>query len=404
MTSPYHRPVRISRALAAGLLAAAALTGCGDDPAAPSFVAAPAASPATAAATPSAPPPATSAAPPASPSASAPAHRERRLPAPGNPDGDAPVPAEARPVDTRRPTRVIGEGTPAGCTSDAVVKAVAAGGVITFDCGPAPVTITMTRTAKVKNANGPRVVLDGGGKVTLSGGGKRRILYMNTCDPAQGFTTSHCQDQDHPRLTVQNLVFANGNSTGDRTEGGGGGAVFARGGRLTVINSRFTGNRCDRTGPDLGGAAIRALSQHRGKPVYVAGSTFTGGSCANGGALSSIGVSWVVLNSVLSGNEAVGRGANPARPGTPGGGSGGAVYTDGDTFTVTLAGTVVRDNRAREGGGAVFFVSNDRTGSMRITGSTLRGNRSDGFETAGLPGIFFLGARPPAVSGSTLRR
>jgi hypothetical protein len=171
-----------------------------------------------------------------------------------------------------------------------------------------------------------------------------------------------------------------------------------------VVNSRFTGNRCDRTGPDLGGAAIRVLSQHRNQPVYVVRSTFTGGSCANGGALSSIGVSWTVLNSVLSDNEAIGRGANPARAGTPGGGSGGAIYTDGNTFSVTLSGTVIRDNHAREGGGAVFFVSNDRTGSMRITGSTLRRNRSDGFETDGLPGIFFLGAGRPVISGSTLRK
>ena len=63
-------------------------------------------------------------------------------------------------------------------------------------------------------------MLDGGGKVTLSGGGRRRILYMNTCDAAQVHTTSHCQDQDHPRLTVQNLTFVDGNSTGDMTEGG----------------------------------------------------------------------------------------------------------------------------------------------------------------------------------------
>jgi hypothetical protein len=391
--------IRCPLATAAGLLAAVVLTGCGDDAAAPSFVApAPSAVPASPA--PSAPP-APSAAPSVSPSAKP---KTRRLPEPGNPAGDARVPAEAKAEDTRRPTRVIGDGTPSGCTSDAVVKAVAAGGIITFDCGPAPVTITMTRTAKIKNANGPRIVLDGGGRVTLSGGGKRRILYMNTCDEAQGFTTSHCQDQDHPRLTVQNLVFANGNSTGETAEGGGGGAIFVRGGRLKVVNSRFTGNRCDRTGPDLGGAAIRVLSQYRNQPVYVVRSTFTGGSCANGGALSSIGVSWTILNSVLSDNEAIGRGANPARAGTPGGGSGGAIYTDGNTFTVNLSGTVVEDNHAREGGGAVFFVSNDRTGSMRITSSKLRRNRSDGFETAGLPGIFFLGARPPAVSGSTLRR
>ncbi|MGC4765187.1 hypothetical protein ACLQ20_20255 [Micromonospora sp. DT46] len=320
----------------------------------------------------------------------------------GNPDGGAAVPAEARAVDTSRPTRTIGSGTAASCTSAAVVKAVAAGGVITFDCGPQPVTIKMTATAKVRNANGPRVVLDGGGKVTLSGQGQRRILYMNTCDSAQGWTTSHCQNQDHPQLTVQNLTFADGNSTGERTEGGGGGAIFVWGGRFKVVNSRFVRNRCDRTGPDLGGAAIRVLSQHENKPVYVVGSTFDGGVCANGGALSSIGVTWAVLNSVLRGNRAVGTGANPARPGTPGGGSGGAIYCDGNEFTVRIAGTLIEGNEANEGGGAVFFVSNDRTGTMRIENSTLRRNPSNGFETRGYPGIFFLGARNPTLTGSRL--
>jgi hypothetical protein len=328
-------------------------------------------------------------------------------PRPGNPDGRADVPPEARPVDTSRPDRVIGDGTPASCTSRAVVEAVAAGGVITFDCGPDPVTITLTETAKIRNATGPEIVLDGGGLVTLSGGGERRILYMNTCDRAQGWTTSHCQNQDHPRLTVQNLTFADGDATGETVDGGGGGAIFVRGGQFTVVNSRFVRNRCDPTGPDVGGAAIRVLSQYEGRPVHVVNSTFggapgEGGSCANGGALSSIGVSWVVLNSVLSHNEAIGEGANPARPGTPGGGSGGAIYADGNDFTVTIAGTVIEDNHANEGGGAVFFVSNDRTGTMRIEDSVLRRNRSDGFETSGYPGIFFKGAADPTVIRSTV--
>ncbi|HST67501.1 MAG TPA: hypothetical protein VLM05_20190, partial [Mycobacteriales bacterium] len=117
----------------------------------------------------------------------------------------------------------------------------------------------MTQTAKVVNAH-PSLVLDGGGKVTLSGGGVRRILYQNTCDAKQGYTTSHCQDQATPKLTVQWLTFTGGNSTGDMTEGGGGGAIFVRGGRFAVIDSVFTGNRCDSTGPDLGGAALRVLS------------------------------------------------------------------------------------------------------------------------------------------------
>ena len=371
----------------------AVLTGCGPDEGAPP-------APAVRAPTTLAPTMARSASPARTPTKRA---QARTLPKPGNPNGRAAVPFDADTEDTTRADRVIGRGTAESCTSAAVVRAVEAGGVIKFNCGPAPVTITMRETAKIKNANGPRIVLDGGGKVTLSGGGTRRILYMNTCDKARGVTTSHCQNQDHPRLTVQNLVFADGDSTGETAEGGGGGAIFVRGGRFKVVNSRFVDNRCDRSGPDLGGAAIRVLSQYQNLPVYVVNSTFTGGSCSNGGALSSIGVSWTVLNSVFEANEAIGRGANPARSGTPGGGSGGAIYTDGDLFAVTLAGTVIEDNHAEEGGGAVFFVSNDRTGTMRISDSTLRRNSSDGFETAGLPGIFFLGATRPSVTASTLR-
>ncbi|MEU4591147.1 hypothetical protein [Micromonospora aurantiaca (nom. illeg.)] len=368
-------------------LTTATLPACGDDPAvAPAADVGSSAGPAAA---PAASPSGRSGLGSARPSPSAATVMFRA----GNPAGRAAVPAEARPVDTSRPTRTVGSGTPASCTSEAVVKAVAAGGVITFDCGPAPVTITMKATAKVVNSHGPRVVLDGGGTVTLSGGGKRRILYMNTCDEAQGWTTSHCQNQDHPRLTVQNLTFADGDATGDRTEGGGGGAIFVRGGRFTVINSRFVGNRCDRTGPDLGGAALRVLSQFENKPVYVVSSTFTGGVCANGGALSSIGVSWTVLNSVFRDNRAVGTGANPARGDTPGGGSGGAIYCDGNEFAVRIAGTVIEDNSANEGGGAIFFVSNNRTGTLKIDSSTLRRNPSRGFETKGHPGIFFLGAQ-----------
>jgi hypothetical protein len=138
---------------------------------------------------------------------------------------------------------------------------------------------------------------------------------------------------------------------------------------------------------------VRALSQHR--PVSVTRSTFTRGVCSNGAALSSIGVSWSISRSVFTHNRAIGRGANPARPGTPGGGSGGAIYTDGNTYDVLLSGTTMTGNRAREGGGAVFFVSNDRTGSLTIRDSTLRGNPSDGFHTD--PGIFFLGRRQRIV-------
>ena len=312
-----------------------------------------------------------------------------------------PVPRAARAVDTSHPDRVVGHGTAASCTSRRVVRAVAKGGVITFDCGPARVVIQMRRTAKVVNTS-RRVVIDGGGLVTLSGEGKRRILYEDTCDPKQVWTTSHCDDQALPRLVVQHLTLADGNSTGNRAEGGGGGAVLDRGGQLKIVDTHFTGNRCDRTGPDLGGAAVRALSQYHGRPVYVVNSTFRGGRCSNGSGLSSIGVSWTVLNSVFVGNRAIGHGANPPhRPNQPGGGSGGAIYTDGNDYTLRVAGTLMRHNHANEGGGAIFYVSNDRSGRLHLRWSTLKDNLSAGFETR--PGIFYEGRGPIDARHSIIR-
>ncbi|MGN6869562.1 MAG: hypothetical protein ACTHMY_14295 [Solirubrobacteraceae bacterium] len=302
----------------------------------------------------------------------------------------------------RASAETVGHGTPASCTSTAVIAAVRAGGIIRFACGPKPVTIRMNATAKVRNTSA-RVVLDGGGLITLSGQGRHRILYMDTCDRAQVWTTSHCQDQATPALIIQNMSFTDGNSTGQHFDGGGGGAIFDRGGRLRIVASVFTGNRCDRTGPDLGGGAVRALSQYHGLPVYVTGSRFTGNRCSNGAALSSIGVSWTVLNSRFVGNRAIGRGANPADPGTPGGGSGGAIYNDGNRMTLTIRGSVFRNNHANAGGGAIFFVSNDRTGTMSIRDSSLDNNGNDGFQTPGLPGIFFLGAGRPRIIRTMVR-
>ena len=310
----------------------------------------------------------------------------------------APAPAHAgAPVraEVRADVHWVGTGTPASCTSKAVVRAVATGGVIRFRCGPDPVTIEMRRTAKVVNTS-RRVVIDGGGLVTLSGGDRRRILYQNTCDPKQVWTTSHCQDQATPRLVLRDLRLVHGDATGETIDGGGGGAVFVRGGRVRIVRSTFEDNRCDRT---------RTRSR-RGRRPGARPSTTAGrcgwsaarscaGVCSNGAALSSIGVSWEVRDTVFRDNRAVGRGANPERPGTPGGGSGGAIYADGNDFRVVLDGVTMTGNHAREGGGAVFFVSNDRTGTLTIDSSRLSGNPSDGFETD--PGIFFLGRRQTIV-------
>ena len=296
----------------------------------------------------------------------------------GNPDGNYPVPAEALPEDVSSPDHVIGNGTPESCTCDEVVNVVARGGTIVFNCGPDPVTIVMDRPAKVFNDANPDIVIDGGGLITLSGGGRTRILYMNTCDPNLIWTTDHCQNQDHPRLTLQNITFADGNSTIER-EYDGGGAVWVRGGRLKIVNCRFFNNYCAGLGPDVGGAAIRVFSQYDGRPVYIVNSTFGGmegyGNVgSNGGAISSIGVSWTIINCLFSHNRAIGNGGNPAERGTPGGGSGGAIYNDGNTMTLTVLGTRIGYNEVNAYGSAIFFVSNDHSGTIRIDESVITNN------------------------------
>jgi hypothetical protein len=310
------------------------------------------------------------------------------VPQVGNPNGHVSVPVAGRAVNTSHPNHVIGHGSPASCTSAAVVKAVAEGGIITFDCGPKPVTITMTATAKVVNTS-HRIVLDGGGKVTLSGAGKIRILYMNTCDEKQKWITDDCWEQEWPQLVVQNLTFKDAYSAvreTSSTSSYGGGAIFDEGGQLKVVNSAFIDNRCYPTGPDLGGAAIRATGMYMKIPVYITQDTFTDNSCSNGAALSGLYANFAVYNSLMTGNKAIGWGANPSAPGTAGGGSGGAIYTDGDQYNLLLAGTVIKDGSAREGGGAIFFVVDADGGTLKIEYSTLRHNPSGVFQNA--PGIF----------------
>ena len=314
---------------------------------------------------------------------------------------DVSIPKEARAAGTKNPTTVVGSGTPKSCTSARVVRAVRRGGVVTFDCGPKAVVIKMRTTAKVINTR-KKVVIDGGGKVTLDGRGKVRILYMHTCDKRQIWATSHCQRQSFPRLVVQNIAFQNGYAAGSSADDGGG-AILARGGRFKAVNATFRNNRCSKVGPDVGGAAVRIGSGAENRPNYVVNSTFTGGRCSNGGGISLWNASLNVYNSRFENNRATGRGLNPARSGTPGGGSGGAIYADVHTHHLRIAGTLIKRNKGRSSSGAVFFVSNNRGGTLGIRSSTFVKNR-DPAHTRGLPGIFHLGREArPAVVKSLIR-
>jgi hypothetical protein len=86
--------------------------------------------------------------------------------------------------DTSSPDAVVGDGTPASCTHAALATAVAAGGIITFDCGDADVTIDVMEEYELRVD--VDTTIDGGGSVILDGGrdgGRQtRIFHYNSSD------------------------------------------------------------------------------------------------------------------------------------------------------------------------------------------------------------------------------
>jgi hypothetical protein len=164
---------------------------------------------------------------------------------------------------------------------------------------------------------------------------------------------------------------------------------------------------CADSGPDVGGAGVRAFDQFDDQPVYVVNTTFGGAegfgnTCSNGGGISSIGVSWSIYNSVFSHNHAIGDGGNPPQNGTPGGGSGGAIYNDGNEMTLSLCGTAIHDNDVTTHGSAIFFVTNNHTGNIEIDQSTITNNVGGSWYTQ-YPQISAHDDTPITVTRSTIQ-
>ena len=317
------------------------------------------------------------------------------------------------PPVTAATVRYVGNGTARSCTPTALAKAVRSGGTVKFRCGPKKLTISLDRTLYTCNTTTCRhpwqdpkarvveaVVIDGGGKVVLSGAGKRGIFYANTCEEELGWLDAHCNTQTTPHVTFKNIVLKNGNATKGPARfesvggGGGGGAIAMRGGRLTVQDSELRDNRCTKRHPDAGGGAIRVVGQRA--TARILRTTFERNRCANGGAISSLQAPLLVRDSTLLENTATGSGASSGQ-----GGNGGAVYFDGTSQAVTIERTTIRRNEAPEGGPGVFYVSNDRTGTLTITGSTVTNNTGASFWTGSTRSIFFLG-KAFVRTGSTI--
>lgn len=278
------------------------------------------------------------------------------------------------PVDTRAPDAVVGTGTAASCTEAALDAALAVGGVVTFDCGAAPHTVTVTAEKRIDRDT----VLDGGGRVTLSGGNATRIL-----------TLSAPLDSASPRLTLQRLTLQAG-----RVDGAGG-AVLRLGGSLTVIDCAFLDNQASIEGLEMAGGAIYAVG---GGATTIVGSRFAGNRASNGGALGLYDSGLVLVNSVVQGNAATGLDDSPGQAG-----SGGGVIVDGAGRGVSVCGAIISDNQANTYGGGMLVFARDGQGSVEIDRTTISGNQIPNHATApSKAGGLFLEGMPVTITATTI--
>ncbi len=300
------------------------------------------------------------------------------------------IPARGQAADTSSPTTVVGTGTAASCDFAHLQSAVTKGGIITFNCGSAPVTIKVTGTLNVPTTK--NTVIDGDHLVTLDGGGSTQILSFNS---------ANWQNNENS-LTIQHITFTNAKMTGTMAipaapqpacsqgwDDGQGGAIYMRDGNLNVIDSTFTDNQAAPLGPDTGGGAIYVQGSKHG--TVIVGSVFTGNSAANGGAVGGLFNELDVYDSTFMGNKAVGHDANNddmsmctvmnnGQYEVGSGGNGGALYSDGNSVNVILCGDDIEGNAAGMNafGGGLFFTSNNWNtaagGTLTIADTTMTGN------------------------------
>lgn len=297
----------------------------------------------------------------------------------------AALPSRAQPVDVSTPTTVVGTGTAASCTFSALNAAVSAGGIITFNCGPQPVTITVTSPLKLSTTKD--TVIDGGRLVTLDGAGAVQLLRFE----GPSFRTSERW------VTLQHLRLRNGRIDGSSPipaapapcsqgfNAGEGGALYVSDGNASIIDCIFENNQAASVGPDVAGGAVRMVASKHG--VFIASSTFRNNSASNGGGVGCLFAELNVFDSLFENNRATGHDANNVDSvhctamnngqfEIGSGGNGGALYNDGASVNVSLCGATISANAAgsKAFGGGLFFTSNDFGGTLTIADTTMNEN------------------------------
>lgn len=242
---------------------------------------------------------------------------------------------------------VVGTGTPASCTEVTFAAALAQGGAITFDCGAAPHTITISALKQISLATS----LDGGGKITLSGGNSAPLFQVFSSIPMalSNITLANARGsggitaiQSFGVLDVQNTRFENNDA------GANDGAAISSYGTLTIHDSVFFNNR---SGANKEGGAINIAAG----AASIARTQFISNSGYYGGALAIIGGDVHIAETVFRQNR---------------GFDGGGLYVAGNV-TVTVQSSEFTSNTASYGAGLEI------QGALMMTNTTVSGNAAN---------------------------
>ena len=277
---------------------------------------------------------------------------------------------------------VVGNGFPASCNEDALRATLASatsGSLIKFNCGALPVSILLSQHIILLEKD---FTIDGENLITLEAFQSRIFII----DQWTNYATPLIKLQ---RITLKGGVwktpYTSNHISGDI---GGGGAILANGGTLSLIQVTFVDNLGNPgPQPDAGGGAVyllgtNALGTHTGTTTMESCSFFSN-QASNGGAIGSLGTNMTLNNLLIAGNLASGTGGNPGN-----GGNGGAVVMDGPDNSADMCGILASANVANTYGKAFFRVGYDDSHSppslhVGVASSMLYMNRgaSGGFAT-----------------------
>jgi predicted outer membrane repeat protein len=228
----------------------------------------------------------------------------------------------------------IGSGTPASCQTNAAANAlrtaVEAGGTVDFNCGAAPVTITINGTSVTNKT----AIVNGRGLITLDGENLRQFFYVTGTG----------------NLTLNDLILIDGSA-------GQGGAIYVDPqGVVTVNRTFFTSNQAATNGGAIYNRGVLTINESSfGSNI----ATGNGAGIYNDGGTVNVRYTYLIANQA---------------------GSGGAIYTKGGPLTVENA--AFRSGVVTADGSGIYVESN----SAQIVNSTFSNNKAN---RGG--GIFSLG-------------